>query len=70
MKDYGIKYLDLEFTVRGNYEEEEPHMYEFSGSAESFEIYEILLDDKDITDIVDDYVIKELEDRVINEYYR
>jgi hypothetical protein len=41
MKDYGIKYLDLEFTVRGNYEEEEPHMYEFSGNAESFEIYEI-----------------------------
>jgi hypothetical protein len=70
MKDYGIKYLDLEFTVRGNYEEEEQHMYEFSGNAESFEIYEILLDDKDITDIVDDYVVKELEERVINEYYR
>jgi hypothetical protein len=70
MKDYGIKYLDLEFTVRGTYEEEEPHMYEFSGNTESFDIYEILLDDKDITDIVDDYVIKELQERVINEYYR
>ncbi len=45
-------------------------MYEFSGNAESFEIYEILLDDKDITDIVDDYVVKELQERVINEYYR
>jgi len=70
MKDYYIKFSDLEFTVRGNYEEEVPHMYEFSGNAESFEIYEILLDDKDITDIVDDYVVKELEERVINEYYR
>jgi hypothetical protein len=29
-----------------------------------------LLDGKEITDIVDDYVIKELQERVINEYYR
>jgi len=70
MKDYGIKYLDLEFTVRGNYEKEDPQGYEFQGDPESFEIYEILLDDKDITDIVDDYVVKELQERVINEYYR
>jgi hypothetical protein len=70
MKSYYINRLGLEFEIKGHYEEEEPQTYEFSGSAESFEIYQILLDGKDITDIVDDYIVKVLEERVIVEYYR
>lgn len=70
MKSYYINRFDLEFEIKGHYEEEDPQSYEFSGNAESFEIYQILLDDKDITDIVDEGIIKILEERVIEEYYR
>lgn len=70
MREYGIKYQELEFVVVGHYEKEDPTGYEFQGDPESFEIYEIHLDDKDITDIVDDYVVKKLEDKIIEEYYR
>ena len=70
MKSYYINRFDLEFEIKGHYEEEEPQTYEFSGSAESFEIYQILLDGKDITDIVDECIIELLEERVIEEYYR
>jgi len=70
MEEYGIKYHELEFTVIAHYEKEDISGYEFRGDPESIEIYEILLDDKDITDIVSDYVVKELEDRIIEEYYR
>ena len=70
MKSYYINRFDLEFEIKGHYQEEDPQGYEFSGNAESFEIYQILLDDKDITDIVDEGIIKILEERVIEEYYR
>jgi len=68
--EYGVKYEDLEFVVIGNYVKEDPQGYEFQGDPEELEVEQILLEGNDITDIISDYVVKVLKEKIIEENHR
>ena len=70
MREYDITWKGLVFTVQGNYEAEEENTYDYLGTAEVFEIWSIHLGDACVDFMLNDETVKELEEEILNTYYR
>mgnify|MGYP003624375128 CR=1 FL=1 len=70
MREYDITWKGLVFTVWGNYEAEVERDYDHIGSSERFNIWMIHLGDACVDFMLNDKTVKELEEEILNTYYR
>ena len=69
MKEFDLKYKELDLVVKGYYTEEEQQTYEYPGSPAEFSVCEVTLQDVDISVLMSDLDLEIIEEEILNKYY-
>jgi hypothetical protein len=70
MREYNITWKGLVFTLWGKYEAAVESDYDHIGSSERFNIWSIHLADACVDFMLNAKTVKELEQEILNTYYR
>lgn len=70
MATHTIKYQDIDFTVEGSFIKGEESTRYHPGYPDEFEIENIFISDQDVTQLLTEDSIRELEQLVFEKYYQ
>lgn len=70
MQEFEIEYGDIKFIVLGEYTPEEKGSWESPCYPDNFEAHSILIQGQPIEYMLQDNVILEIEELILNKYFR
>ena len=69
MKEFDLKYKEIDLVVKGYYTEGEPQTYDYPGSPADFSVCEVTLQGVDISVLMSDLDLETIEEQILDKYY-